>query len=546
MVLASVHLKNLMPLLFANPIRLFGCLLVLSLLTQCGAPGPPVCRLSPPTARAQAPMLIETARINWKILSNPAQRTLWPAAEIAYNSAVSSLFDKMRCGGNDWAAQASEIGTSLARPTENLKDLRRLEALFPAAAVKVKTKERYNKTEGLGIAAVGWRSTSPVGVPREQFLPPNGQPFNLTAILDFSAGTPQWKFVQRWDQSSFAIGPTSHKLAADWTAPIDFFWYMCDLDDLRLQNVIIPERFTEETGLYFLEPYDPDKIPVVMVHGLVSSPDAYRDIINDLSPEPWFRENYQIWLYNYPTGTPWLYNAMRFRQIMGTASAYARRQGPDAKLKQMVILSHSMGGLLTRTAVSPPGKFLYDAHFPKPLSELKIKRKTRTLLEDALLYTPLKDPARVVFMAVPHRGSPAANFRGTAFLSNLIRLPKILTVDLIDATLQATAGDAGLSGDIEAAQVKPPTSISTLSPSYSGFEGLSKMRLPQNIIFHSILGDKGHGDTPKSSDGVVPYWSSHLDEVSSELIVPSNHSVPSSPAAAAEVQRILRLHIGKP
>jgi hypothetical protein len=39
-------------------------------------------------------------------------------------------------------------------------------------------------------------------------------------------------------------------------------------------------------------------------------------------------------------------------------------------------------------------------------------------------------------------------------------------------------------------------------------------------VHHSIIGDRGKGDTPNSSDGVVPYWSSHLATAKSEKIVP--------------------------
>jgi len=45
----------------------------------------------------------------------------------------------------------------------------------------------------------------------------------------------------------------------------------------------------------------------------------------------------------------------------------------------------------------------------------------------------------------------------------------------------------------------------------------------RDIPYHSIIGDRGRGDTPNSSDGVVPYWSSHLDGAQSEKIVPSEH-----------------------
>lgn len=514
-------------------------ILPLVFLCHCGAPQPPACRILPFASRGPAGEVLETARRNWAILADGGKKERWPQAQEDYNKAVGVLFDKLRCGTGqgDWASRAAEIGTAISAPDRLNEDIAGVDALFPASKVKIHTKDRYNTSPGLGIPAVAWTATTPVGVERPKFHPPNGQPRNLTVVLDFGSPVPQWHFPQRWVKGDYAVGRNTHYLAADWTAPIDFFWYMCDLDNLRIQNVIIPERFAKETGLYFLEPYDPRKIPVVMVHGLVSSPDAYRDILNNLSPEPWFREHYQVWLYNYPTGTPWLYNAMRFRQIMGEAGNYARTKGDDTNLKKMVILSHSMGGLLTRTAVTEPGKLLYDAHFKTPLNQLKLKPEARELIEEGLLYKPLTDPKRIVFMAVPHRGSPMANFRGTAFLSNLIRLPKSLTIGLLDAAAQSV-GDS-----IEGEKISPPTSISSLSPKSMGFNGLNKLPLPKHITFHSIMGDKGHGDTPGSSDGVVPYWSSHVGPVASELIVPSNHSVPSNPEAAEEVKRILFLHL---
>ena len=483
-----------------------------------------------------------SAHESWKVLADSNRKSEWPAAETAYNSAIAILFDKLRCGSGDWTSRAEKLETTISSPSATNFDLSKFDALFPATEVKISSKDRFQQESGLGIPAVGWKATTPVGVPRAEFHPPSGQPRNTTVTLDFSTPVPQWKFYKRWVDNTCEIHGIPHKLAANWTAPIDFFWYMCELDNLRIQNVLIPNRYTEETKLYFLQPYDPNKIPLVMVHGLVSSPDAYRYIINDLSPEPWFREHYQIWLYNYPTGTPWLYSAMRFRQNMGEAANYARSKGPDTNLKKMVILSHSMGGLLTRAAVTDPGDKLYNAHFNKPFAQLDVNSEARELITEGLLYEPLTDPKRVVFMAVPQRGSPMANFRGTNLLSNLIRLPKTLTVGLADATLQA-AKDT-VEGDPTAqSSVRPPTSITSLSPKSRSFTGLNQLPLPKDIKFHSIMGDKGHGDTPKSSDGVVPYWSSHVEPVESELIIDSNHSVPAKPEAAQEIRRILLLHL---
>ncbi len=202
---------------------------------------------------------------------------------------------------------------------------------------------------------------------------PNGLPYNITATLAFDgSGPPVWHFTKRWLHDDLKIATTTHTLAADWTAPNAFFWKMCELDDLKIQNVILPDRYMEETGIYFVQPYDPEKIPLVFVHGLVSSPDAFKNMINELAPQPWFRQNYQIWLYNYPTGNPWIFSSMKFREVMRDACAYARTKGDDRNLKRMVVVAHSMGGLLTRSSITDPGTVLYDAQYNKPLAQLKV------------------------------------------------------------------------------------------------------------------------------------------------------------------------------
>jgi hypothetical protein len=63
------------------------------------------------------------------------------------------------------------------------------------------------------------------------------------------------------------------------------------------------------------------------------------------------------------------------------------------------------------------------------------------------------------------------------------------------------------------------------------------------VRFHSVIGDQGKGDTPNSSDGVVPYWSSHLPGAQSEKIVPSGHGANENPEGIEEIRRILFLHL---
>jgi hypothetical protein len=90
-----------------------------------------------------------------------------------------------------------------------------------------------------------------------------------------------------------------------------------------------------------------------------------------------------------------------------------------------------------------------------------------------------------------------------------------------------------------------PDSISVLSPTTPGLAALAKLPVNTATPFHSIIGDRGLGNGEKSSDGAVPYWSSHLPGAASEVIVPANHRTYESPEAIAEVKRILKLHVAE-
>jgi hypothetical protein len=523
-----------------SPILRAPLILATLLLCHCGAPTPPRCVTVPRSSRLPASTLIEQARQQWAILGNPAQKSGWQEARTNYNTAVARLFDQLRCGSGNWDSRAAALGTRIAPPDDRQTNIANIDAVFPASQVDVRRINKHEITPGVGVPLVGWKETTPVGVKRPPFHLPNGFPYNLTATLDFDgSGPPSWHFSKRWLFNDCQIGKTQHTLASDWTAPNAFFWKMCDLDDLKIQNVLMPERFMEETGIYFLQPYDPEKIPLVLVHGLVSSPDAFKNIINEIAPEPWFREKYQIWLYNYPTGNPWIYSSMKFRELMREACAHARTKGDDRNLNRMVVVSHSMGGLITRSSVTDPKNVLYDSYFKSPLDQLEVSPPTRDLISKATLYQPLTEPERVVFLAVPHRGSPMANRWFAGLISDVIRLPKTLTVELLDKTL-TTVADV-----VDGVDDKPalPTSINSLSPADKATVGLNQLALPAGIEFHSVVGDRGRNDTPQSSDGIVPYWSSSVKPVRSELIVPSNHSVPDNSQAAEELKRILKLHL---
>jgi hypothetical protein len=92
-----------------------------------------------------------------------------------------------------------------------------------------------------------------------------------------------------------------------------------------------------------------------------------------------------------------------------------------------------------------------------------------------------------------------------------------------------------------------PNSVDTLAPNNRFVKLINAIPITPGIPYHVISGDRGKGGNkdktpPVMSDGIVPYWSSHLDGARSDLVVPSNHSAHQHPQAIEEVRRILKLH----
>lgn len=85
------------------------------------------------------------------------------------------------------------------------------------------------------------------------------------------------------------------------------------------------------------------------------------------------------------------------------------------------------------------------------------------------------------------------------------------------------------------------TSIDTLSPRHPLLPLLNAMPFAPGISVHSIIGNRGDtGPLDRSSDGIVPYASSHLVGVASEVIVPTGHSAYDHPLAVTEILRVLK------
>ncbi len=354
-----------------------------------------------------------------------------------------------------------------------------------------------------------------------------------TAVIRFHQHQAQIDFIDPFSTDHVILDGETYPLAADYTAPLAIGLTTERPEKLGLIRLLRPEKYASTARLTRLQPYDPKRIPVIFVHGLQDTPASWAPMINQLRDDPVIRRRYQLWVYSYPSGYPYSYSAALFRRELDAIA----RTYPDRK--KIVLVGHSMGGMVSRLMITDAGDKIWLSYFGKPPAQTNIPAEDRKIFEEALIFNHRPEVERVIFMSTPHRGSElAVNWIGR-IAGSLVRIP--LTVASVPLTVVSSA----VTNNAAAAPLplkRLPNSIDTLSPKNRFVLAVNKIPITPGIPYHSIIGDRGRGDTPNSSDGVVAYWSSHLDGAQSELIVPSNHSSPRNPQAIAEVKRILRLN----
>lgn len=292
-------------------------------------------------------------------------------------------------------------------------------------------------------------------------------------------------------------------------------------------------------NLVFSEPYERGKIPVVLVHGTASSSGRWADMLNDLSNDRRVSERYTFWLFTYDTGAPVAYSASLLRRALTDVVGRLDPAGRDPALRQMVVIGHSQGGLLTKMTAIDSGDTFWDQFSSKPIGELKLSQAERDLLEYALFVKPLPFVRRVVFLATPHGGSYLTLFSPAGWIRSFIKLPSMLVKT--SATLLTLNRDAVRYG---AGTGRFPTSLDNMTPGNPFLKRLHDTPIAPGVTAHSVIAVQGGDPANGGGDGVVKYESAHIDGVESELVVDSSHSLQANPFVIAEVRRILLENAG--
>jgi pimeloyl-ACP methyl ester carboxylesterase len=422
---------------------------------------------------------------------------------------------------------------------------RRLKDFVPVAEFEVIGLRNRYRSHGIGAPLAAATERADASQPGDDFVGPFVR-VPLTAVLVLErprqqlAGpelTATLRLIAANTAETITIDTTTVPLEIDRTAPIAASLAASSLLENELADFLgTATGIHGQSLLVARTPFQPDRIPVVFVHGTNSSPARWADMVNDLEADPWVRQHYQFWFFKYDSGNPIAYSAMLLRRALRKAVHTYDPQGQDPCLQHMIVIGHSQGGLLTKMTAIDSGDRFWRNVSDTPLDQLRVSEETRALLREAMFVEPLPFVSRVVFIATPHRGSYLAGPQIVRRLAQkLVSMP---------STLLQTGADLFSRNDL-----KPylkmqtlPTAIDNMAPGHPFIRTIAEIPVAPGVHAHSIIAVDG--DVPKESggDGVVKYASAHIDGVESERIINSPHSCQSNADTIDEVDRILHLH----
>ena len=408
-----------------------------------------------------------------------------------------------------------------------------------------------HRTYGLGVPLIGSRDAG-ARMPAHGFHPLHAN-FPVTAFFRFDGSLDDLarqqagclELVNPLAKSSVLVKQRRVPLESDLTTPLAYFLSNAGLENAGLAGFLKPDSLGKVAGLHMLQPYRPGKIPVVLVHGLLSSPLTWAPMFNDLQADPVLRERFQFWVYFYPTGNPYLVSAAQLRGDLARARQALDPGGCDPALSEMVFVGHSMGGLISRLMTVDGGDDFWRIVSGSPLDGLKLAHGSRAELRNTFYFGRQPFVTRAIFLGTPHHGSKLSPSPLGRLAARLAGVPKQFMAtfqDIIQENPDALAGTKQL-----------PTSVDLLAPDAPALRLIAARDKPAGVHYHSVIGVSPRGTLlverlfgggyKRPSDGVVPYDSAHLESAESEFVVPADHfTVHQHALAILEVRRILLEH----
>jgi pimeloyl-ACP methyl ester carboxylesterase len=416
--------------------------------------------------------------------------------------------------------------------------------LRPAANYRRSDLRRHFVASGVGVPLVVVRKNC-----EETLFFAADHPFAATAVLQPGStllsgqGQPTARqpsgvslaFYNPLVYDRITTGDVSVPLERDLTAPIAYV----DAQGNRnwLSGFLDPFDPATRPKLTMLEPYQRGKIPVIFIHGLLSEPMAWGDLVNELRAQPDIHSQFQFWAYRYPTGSGYLDSAASLRELLQLARNSSDPSHADASLDQMVLVGHSMGGLVARMQITESWDIPWRHFASQPIESIRAPPQERERLRRLFFFEPSPSVTRVVLIGTPHRGSSWSQRLVGRVGTSLVRF------DSDEARRYQTLVDANRDIIRPQFQRAQSTSVELLDPESPLLAAMAQMPVRHGVRVHSIIGAPRRTLSGEATDGVVTASSAHYPCATSELWVAASHSELHHDATTiAEVRRILLEH----
>lgn len=408
---------------------------------------------------------------------------------------------------------------------------------------EVRNLRSRHVSRGIGVPIMIHRKRPDVAGALEEYYA-EGVRFPATAVLNFPtpdeqrAGEPvRLQLYDPRDSDGIVFQNTLLPIETDLSTPLARFLTNPELDLLDTFAFLRPDKAEPLRGLYMVQPWDPDRIPVLMIHGLWSSPVTWMEMFNELQSDPVLRDHYQFWFYMYPTGEPVTFALADLRDELKQLREKCDPHGENEKLDQMVLVGHSMGGLLSYLMTVDSEDRLWNSVSGVPVQQLEANDTTKGEIQRVFFFESEPAVDRVVTIASPFRGSRYAN-RFTRWLGRTV-------VSLPRKTLQVTQLLTQLNNrEAWESVFAPQTSLDSLAERSAVVQLIGQTSTPQDVEHHNILGVSRGWSQRWWTDGVVSFDSAHRKDVDSELTVRAGHSqVHRHPESIDEVRRVLKEHL---
>ena len=317
-----------------------------------------------------------------------------------------------------------------------------------------------------------------------------------TSVLDtLSSKQLDIHLYNPYRSESASILGDDYPLAANFSAGYGLWLAENQLDGVGYLNLITRQKEASLPKLFMLEPYDPSKRVIIMLHGLASSPATWVNLTNDIFNDDKLRNNYQVWQIFYPTNLPILENRYQIQKLITATYQQTDPTGTNLASKNSVIISHSMGGIIARMMLSDDNLANnLDALDDNSLLANSSQRQVDAMLKQALTNKELRNRFELnalpqvdtaVFLSSPFQGTDYADRWFTRALRRIIYLPVGLVKTVTDNL--ATIAIKGDLANNPFGALYLQNGASQLSDKSSFIQLTKDISINKRITYHSII-----------------------------------------------------------